>query len=86
MDENLIIKKTIELLGCDTARISQPNKHFYMIIGYNRNTISDEGSWEKNGVPIDFDYTKEKIIARGSTLMKLWNSVEHYNKTEQNNG
>ena len=80
MKKTTLIKRTINLLSCDTARISSPCRKHFMIIGYNRNTKDDEGQWIKNGKPFDFNYIHEITIASGKTLKELWKNVKYYNK------
>lgn len=77
-----ITKKCKKLIQCDTARISHPNSEskMFFIIGYNRNTVNDEGQWIKNGEPIDFDYVQEQVIASGYTEEELIESVKEYTK------
>ena len=75
-----IIRRSVKLFGCDTARISFPVKTYFLIIGHNRNTKDDHGQWTRNGEPLNFDYVAEKDIASGKTLGKLWESVKHYKR------
>lgn len=78
-----IVKRVVKYLGCDTARICQPLGRYFLIIGYNRNTKDDPGQWVKNGEPFDFDYVAEKVIANGTTLEELWESVKFYHRLER---
>lgn len=70
----------IDLLGCDTARISEAGGKKYLIIGTNQNTKDDPGQWVKNGMPIDFDYVSEKIVASGITESELLESAREYKR------
>ena len=77
---NSIIEKCREIIKCDTARISQPCGRMFFIIGFNRNTKDDEGQWVKNGMPYDFEYVQETVIASGETESELIASVAEYNR------
>lgn len=68
----------IRMFGCDTARISRPCGKYFLIIGWNRNTKQDEGHWERNGEPYDFDYVQEQVIASGETPEALLRSAREY--------
>lgn len=72
-----VIAKTIELLGCDTARIFTPHRMHFMVIGERRNTKNEPGQWMKNGTPYDFDYIAEKVIAKGRTYKALWENIQY---------
>jgi hypothetical protein len=52
----------------------------FLIIGWNRNTKDDPGQWVKNGVPFDFDYTQEQVIASGRTEKELEASARRYRR------
>lgn len=78
MKQETLINKTIELIGCDKARISSPGSTHFMIIGYRRNTKEDSGQWVQNGKTFDFDYFREYCIASGETYGELWEDVEKY--------
>ena len=71
----------IQMFGCDTARIVEPMDKLFLIIGTRRNTKDDppeHGKWFKNGEPINFDYTEEKVIASGNTEAELMKSAKAY--------
>jgi hypothetical protein len=79
MKKNDVISKTIKLLKCDTARIIKPLGRYFMIIGHKKNTSEDkESQWYKNGEPIDFDYTEERVIANAKTIEGLWKKIKFY--------
>ena len=83
------VKRVVKYLCCDTARISQPCRTLFLIIGANRNTKKDreEGrttsAWYKNGELFDFDYVEEHVIANGKDFKALWESVKFYWKVER---
>lgn len=71
----------VEMLECDTARILQPlNDKMFLIIGWNRNTKDLQGTWFKNGVPIEFDYIEEQVIASGDTYAALLAAAMEYKR------
>ncbi len=78
--EQRLIKLFISMLGCDTARISQPCGKMFLVIGFNRNTKDDAGRWTKNGEPINFDYVREKVVASGNTPSELIRSAKEYKR------
>ena len=77
-----MVRRAVELFGCDTARISSPCGHHYLILGWNWNTKTERecGQWHRNGEPINFDYVHEQVIANGATLNELWKSAKHYKR------
>ncbi|MDP2218504.1 MAG: hypothetical protein Q8J68_14600 [Methanolobus sp.] len=79
------VKRAIKYLGCNTARILAPCNQLFLIIGFNRNTKTDDkpGQWVKNGKPIDFDYIEEHVIASGKDSKELWESVKSYRKMQR---
>lgn len=77
--EKSLVEKFVRMFKCDTARICQPCKRMFLIIGWNRNTKDNEsGYWEQNGKRWDFDYIDEKCIASGNTEKELIVSARHY--------
>lgn len=84
-----VVERAVALFKCDTARISSPCGHHFLILGWNKNTKTeresgrDEGQWvktDKDGIetPFDFDYVYEQVIANGATIEEMWASAEHY--------
>ena len=79
-----MVRRAVELFRCDTARVTSPCGHHYLILGWKRNTKTeceagrDCGQWYRNDEPIDYDYTQEQVIANGATLKELWKSAKHY--------
>lgn len=58
----------------------------FLILGWRKNTKTEReagrsrGQWERNGVPIDFDYTHEEVVASGKTEAELIASARYYKK------
>lgn len=77
-DQTMDVKPFVEMFGCDTARISQPMRRLFLIIGTRRNT--KDGKWFKNGEPIDLAYTEEHVIASGDTKDELMESAKAYKR------
>lgn len=82
-----LCKRFVELLKCDSARISCPSgETMFLIIGHNRNTKQDRetgqslGQWYKDGVPVDYDYVQEAAIASGTTEAELGAAVDEYHR------
>ena len=79
-----MVRRAVELFRCDTARVTSPCGHHYLILGWKRNTKTereagrDGGQWYRNDEPIDYDYTHDQVIANGATLKELWKSAKHY--------
>ncbi len=71
-----------EMFGC-AARIIKSTDKMFLIIGQNRNTKDDQGQWEKDGEPIDFDYVKEQVIASGGTERELIESANEYKRLSE---
>ena len=70
-----------QYVKCDTARISQPNKQMFLIIGFNRNTKDDKGTQiYKGGKKVDFDYVQESVVASGFTEKELIESAKEYQR------
>lgn len=78
--EEKLIEKCKSIIKFDVARICQPMKRMYLIIGFNRNTKDYSGQWIKNGEPINFDYVEEKVVASGDTCEELIASVKEYKR------
>ena len=76
-------KPFMNLLGCDTARISEVGGKKFLIIGTRKNTKDDPGQWVKDGEPIDFDYVAERIVASGETDAELMESAREYKHLSQ---
>lgn len=75
-DHERLTKKFIEFFGCDTARILNPSgKNYFLILGYN---MESKGEWSRDGVPVTFTFTKEKVVASGSTLASLIADAKDY--------
>lgn len=75
-----LIAECREIIECDTARISKPDKRMFLIIGFRKNTKNDEGEWIKNNKRIDFDYVKESVVASGETAQELIESAREYKR------
>lgn len=81
-----LAKRFVRMFKCDTARITKPCDHWFLVIGWNRNTKKDReegrssGQWVRNGEPIDFDYVHEEVIANGANEKELIASAKHYKK------
>lgn len=72
--------KCMEIIKCDTARISKHDKLF-LIIGFNKSTKDDPGQWvDENGNKKDWDYVQEKVVANGETEEELIKSAEDYQR------
>ena len=81
MTKKEIIKKTIDLIKCDDARISSPTGTHFMIIMFNKNT-KDDPSYRRTTCA-DFNYTKQRVIAHGATYKSLWESIKDYHELSQ---
>lgn len=68
------------LFKCDSARVVTYGKRSFLIIGHRRNTRQDNGQWCKDGVPIDFDYLSETVVASGDTEKQLLASAREYRR------
>ncbi len=74
--------KCMEIIECDTARISNVDGNLFLIIGFDRNTKDDPGQWhevDQDGTwkARDWDYIREKVVASGQTeeglIQDAWN-------------
>jgi hypothetical protein len=76
-----LVPRFIRMFKCATARLSRPcGRHWYLIIGFKRNTKNDSGQWYRDGKPWNFTYTAEKVIASGRTLAALVEGAKRYKK------
>ena len=81
MTEKELIDECRKIIKCDTARISKPSGKMFLIIGFNRNTKDDEGTWfNQNDEQFDFDYVQESVVAAGTTEIELIESVKEYQR------
>jgi hypothetical protein len=74
-----------KMLGCDSARISNPlGNKLFLIIGYKKHTKDDIYSqWvDGKGDRIDFEYMEEKVIASGKNIEELIESAKYYKKLQ----
>lgn len=79
--EKKLIVKCIEIIECDTARISKPSGELFLIIGFNRNTKDNPGQWiDETGKERDWNYVEEKVIASGKTEDELIESTKEYKR------
>ncbi len=76
--------KCMEIIECDTARISMPGGELFLIIGFNKNTKDDSaGQCLINGEPVDYDYVAEKVVASGKTENELIKSTKGYSELSE---
>ena len=81
--EQELLSRFREMFACDAARIYHAmSGKLFLIIGWKRNTRDDAGQWTHNGVPVDFDYLREKVIASGDTPDELIASAEKYKRLQ----
>lgn len=84
METKDLTAQCVTIVGCDCGRISNPCNTLFFIAGFNRNTKTereqhpDEGQWYRDGVPIDFDYVEEHVVASGASPEELLASVKEY--------
>lgn len=81
---NTMVRRFIKMFKCDTARITMACDTIYLILGWNKNTKTeresgrDTSQWYKDGVPCDFDYVHEQVVAHGKTYDELLADAKHY--------
>jgi hypothetical protein len=82
-----IVKQVSKMLGCDTCRVANYGfGSIYLIVGRYCNTAKDReknpaaGQWYRNGVPVDFDYVAETVVASGNTEKELVASAKEYKR------
>ncbi|KKN21876.1 hypothetical protein LCGC14_0921050 [marine sediment metagenome] len=73
-------RRFIRMFKCDTARITQPGKRMFLVIGHRRSTKDDPGQWERNGESYDFEYIAEQVIASGDNEAELLASAKEYKR------
>ena len=84
-DNPELSSKCMKIIECDTARISKAGDTLFLIIGFNRNTIDDDGEWVEiiNGVATrkaHWDYVQEHVVASGKTEEELIEDAKFYKK------
>lgn len=88
IDNPKLIRRFVQMFGCDQARITSPNGHHFLILGWNRNTQTEResgrgiGQWFKDGQPVDFDFVHELAVASGGTIKELMASAKHYKQLD----
>jgi hypothetical protein len=76
------------MFKCDGVRITKPCGKWFLILQWKENTAKDRkknpdaGQWHRNGVPIDFDYVREEVVASGETKDKMIASAMHYKELQ----
>ena len=81
-----LLDRFTRMFGCDQARITSPSENHFLILGWKSNTAEDRkknpeaGQWTKDGVPYDFDYIHEEVVASGRTEAELITYAEHYKR------
>ncbi|MFA5322924.1 MAG: hypothetical protein WC373_09650 [Smithella sp.] len=86
VDLNTKVRRFIEMFKCDTARITTACDTHYLILGWFKNTKTEReagreiSQWYKDGVPIDFEYVHEEVVAHGKTYDELLADAKHYKK------
>ena len=77
--------KCMEIIECDTARISMTGCKMFLIIGFNKNTKDLPGQFYKGAdimgmEAVDWDYIEEKVVASGKTDSELIESAKEYKR------
>ncbi len=77
--------KCMNIVKCDTARISKAGDNIFLFIGFNRNTKDDSGQWveidsDGNKKSRDWDYIQESVVASGKTEDELIKSAKEYKR------
>lgn len=83
-----IIKECIEIIPCDTARISYLSGTMFLVIGFKRNTKEDKDTLAINekGEVIHYDYFKEQLVTSGETKEQLLESLKEYQRISKLTG
>jgi len=81
----ILSKKCMEIIPCDTARITKVGDRIFLIIGFDKNTKDDSGQWievleDGSRINRDWDYTEEHCVAMGKTEDELIESAKEYQR------
>ena len=73
-----LVRRFVRMFKCDAARITSPYGTHFLVLGWNERS---EGQWQdQDGKPVNFDYTREQVVASGKTARELVASAKHYKK------